>query len=185
MARFLHPFLILPCSALLLAGCHAKQSHSVNENVYHPFVKNSSDVQVFRDTPARPYQVVAIVDSFLSVELTREVKRNQLLDLQAKAAAAGADGIIELEALEENRTGMLLDPTLPTGNWKQGNFGLVFLRGKAVRFQNEPEWEERQAAGEPSQIVRSESNREILMDLDSLVVREKAPVAEAETLPAF
>ncbi|MGF1572963.1 MAG: hypothetical protein ACFCU1_07810 [Sumerlaeia bacterium] len=177
--------LLLSALSFVLVGCHSMHTYPVNDNIYHPVVASSQDVQVFRNTPARPYKVVAVVDSFLSVELTREIKRNQLLDLQQKAVEAGGDGIIELEALEETRTGMLLDPTLPTGNWKQGDFGLVFLRAKVVQFQDEPEWEEEQAEGNAPQVVRSTTNREQLMDLDSLVVIEKAPPAELETLPAL
>lgn len=177
-------FRLVVFSGLLLVGCHAKESHSVNENVYHPITQNPRDISVFTDAPNRPYQVIAVVDSFLSVELTREVKRNQLIDLQNKAAEAGADGLVEVEALEENRTGMVIDPTLPTGNWKQGDFGLVFLRAKAVRFQQEPEWEDRKAA-EATLGIDENDNLVNQMNLDSLVVKESPKIVEPDALPAY
>ncbi len=171
-------------SVLILTGCHARFAHPVNNNVYHKVAEEARDVQVFQGKPARSYTVVAVVDSFLSAEFTREVKRNQLLDLQRKAMEAGGDGLVELEALEEQREGMIIDPTLPSGTWKQGDFGLVFLRAKAVRFQT-PEWEERQSTVKENTIEGLSQGLGQSLDLDSIEVQE-APKQEAQpNFPAY
>jgi hypothetical protein len=120
--------LLLACSA-----CGASRVHRIGEAEYKGGGSPDS-IRLFLGDVTRPYQEIAWVDSFSSVDRDREVKREQLGELRRRAAELGADAIIEIQSLKEQRRGMTPDPRTPFPAFQPADYELRFLRGKAVRF---------------------------------------------------
>ncbi len=132
--------------ATISGGCSNTRVHPITDQEFQP-ARNVEQVKMYLGVVDRPHVQLAFVNSFPDSDKTVAIKRDQLRDLQKRAADLGADAVMDVRLLTEKHRGMTVDPTVPFRAWKQGDFDLYFLRGVAIRFvdESDPEWEEQQA----------------------------------------
>jgi hypothetical protein len=141
---------LVTVSVIGLSACgSAPRTYSLTDKEFAP-VRDASEVRLFLGELERPHFDLALLDSYVDQSEAPAVKRDQLSDLREKAAALGADAVVDIRALAEQHRGLVPDPAVPFNAWRQGEYELYFLRGKAVRFidpddEEYLEWEEQQA----------------------------------------
>jgi hypothetical protein len=139
--------LSLLATALLLVACE----HTKVEPITDLDLKKvpADSVKVFLGVPEEELVELAHVDSSPSFEKSVRSKRAQIEEMRKRAGRLGADAIIDVRLLVEEREGLEPDPTTPfTGTVRQGESPKYFLRGRAIKFReafDDAEWEEIQA----------------------------------------
>lgn len=118
---------------LVMTGCAGSRVEPLSDAVYAPRT-TPEQVRLYVGDISRPYREVAWIDSSSATSRHRDVRRNQLTQIRRRAAELGADAVIEIRSLEEQRRGLTSDPRAPVPAWQQSRTTLYFLRGKAVRL---------------------------------------------------
>ncbi|MBX3729978.1 MAG: hypothetical protein KF858_12390 [Candidatus Sumerlaeia bacterium] len=120
-------------TVLVIAGCAGPRVEPLSDAVYAPQVA-PEQVRLYVGDISRPYREVAWIDSVSATTRHRDARRDQLTQIRRKAAELGADAVIEIRSLEEQRRGLTSDPRAPVPAWQQSRTTMYFLRGKAVRL---------------------------------------------------
>lgn len=122
--------------AVLMAGCTG------------PSMKRLSDQRLSRLDPSErvgvyigkvdvPYEPVALIDSDAFSAVDDEVKSRQLDQLRARARSLGANAVQDVRILPKKVRGFSVDERTPFESWKQGEYDLYFMRGMAIRLNEE------------------------------------------------
>lgn len=188
---FLLPLL---AAAGLGLGCTAVHTKPLTDQEF-PAVPRDS-VRVFVGVPEEPHLRLAFINSDPDLERSVRRKREQIEQLRHRAARLGADAVVDVQLLREERRGFQPDPATPIRSWRQGDSELWFLRGVAIKFLVEDEAEileyEEAAAGmtlEEKRASIAEGLQEIT-DFDAIPEVEtrrppRRPEQQPRTLPAF
>lgn len=157
-----------------LQGCATgPRMLSLSDQTYPPR-PSIYPIEIFAGRVQRPHFEIAIIESQaydIDDEITREA---QLEQLRVKARQLGADAVDELRILAKEVDGYTIDERAPAPAFKQGEYPLFFMRGRAVIYKSSldlvaPEAE--QSGTLPSDIPLDNVDQEIDGDLDPEIVR--------------
>ena len=165
--RLLFPLLL---AALVFAGCTSTKVYRLTEEQF-PATQNPEDVRLFLGQVQRPHVRIAHVNSYLDRDKTVATKREQLEDLRRRAARLGAEAVVSVRLLREKHRGYELDPTVPFGALRQGQYDLYFLRGTAIRFVSQEE--EAQGIGEYGEYPATTFDVDVIPEVETSDPREE------------
>ncbi len=122
-------------NALLFTGCASgpREIQRVDPREIRP-ARSPRNVELLSKSPDQPYHEIAVVDSFRAKKLDAEVTSRMMEDLQKKAAALGADAVINVRRLADRHEGFVSNPRTPFPSVMQGEWKTYFFRGTAVRY---------------------------------------------------
>ena len=126
---------VLTVAALCMGGCSSapREVHVCDPHNVRPACRAES-VELLTRKPARPYREIAVVDSFRAKKLDADTTARMMEDLRKKAAALGADAVVEVRRLEDRHEGFTNNPRTPFPSVMQGEWKTYFFRGTAVRY---------------------------------------------------
>lgn len=135
LARRLPVFLIVAALVASLGACATgprtkrltKQQFTPRPSIY--------PIEMFAGRVVRPYTEIALIESQsydIDDEITREA---QLEQLKVKARELGADAVDNLRILAKQVRGYTIDERAPAPAFKQGQYPLFFMRGRAIVYQ--------------------------------------------------
>ena len=128
----------LPCArpmGILLAGlvaaCGGPRMLRIAEEPLAP-LPPETPVAIYVGEVEPVVREVAIIESDRAVYEDEATRLKQIEQLRAKARALGANAIQEVEILPVQVRGFTPDERTPFKSWKQGEYSLFFMRGKAI-----------------------------------------------------
>lgn len=93
-------------------------------------------IEIFAGKVQRPHVEIAIIESYaydIDDPLTREA---QLEQLRETARELGADAVDSLRILAKQVDGYTMDERAPAPAFKQGEYPMFFMRGRALVYQS-------------------------------------------------
>jgi len=126
---------VLAVAALGMGGCSSapREVHVFDPHNVRPACRPES-VELLTRKPSQPYREIAVVDSFRAKKLDADTTARMMEDLRKKAAALGADAVVEVRRLEDRHEGFMNNPRTPFPSVMQGEWKTYFFRGTAVRY---------------------------------------------------
>lgn len=123
-------------SIVLLLGCSTSPQWT---RVYSPReVRNAvppSKVELIQGRPTRPFREIAVVESSRAKKLDPDITSRMLQEIRERAAALGADAVVDVRRLADRHEGFVDNPRTPFPSVMQGQWKTYFFRGIAVRYQ--------------------------------------------------
>jgi hypothetical protein len=175
MTRSLLLTISLAVLVVASGSCTIKRTFVIGQT--HPANPDPSSIRVFIGELNTDHSEIAYVHSFTSDNKRVATRREQMVDLQRRAAKVGADAIMDVQLLAEDHRGVTLNRTTPLRTPRQGEFQRFFLRGTAVRI----------APGETIELPTEEppETSEVLDEATIEAIPEVVPEPEApSTTPA-
>ncbi len=83
-----------------------------------------------------PYREVAVIESTAFPYDDDETRLKQIEELKRKARRLGADAVQEMRILTKDIKGFTVDERTPFPSWRQGDYELFFMRGKAIVYES-------------------------------------------------
>jgi uncharacterized protein YbjQ (UPF0145 family) len=132
MTRSLTLTIALAVLVVASGSCTIKRTFVIGQT--HPANPDPSSIRLFIGELNAEHSEIAYVHSFTSDNKRVATRREQMLDLQKRAAKVGADAIMDVQLLAEDHRGVTLNRTTPLRTPRQGEFQRFFIRGTAVRI---------------------------------------------------
>jgi len=177
MTRSLILTLALAVLVVASGSCTIKRTFVIGQT--HPANPNPSAIRTYIGELDTPHSEIAYVHSYSSDNKRVATRREQLVDLQKRAAKVGADAIMDVQLLAEEHRGVTLNRTTPLRTPRQGEFQRYFLRGTAVRLS--PDEAPEQAPQDGTQ--EAPANPEILDDATMESIPEVGTEPEVQSTP--
>lgn len=134
--KFLRLFAMGLLAATILTACSGPRMQRLSENRY-PALPGNVPVDLYLDEIELPHEPLATIETHAVEYVDDEVKLAQMEELRAKARRLGANGVQNVRILAKKIKGFTADEQTPFASWRQGRYQLYFMRGDAIRIEEQ------------------------------------------------
>lgn len=106
------------------------------DNTSYPRRPSIYPIDIYIGDVGQPHRDIAVIESTAYAHDDEEGRRKQIEELKKEARRLGADAVQDVRILDKKVSGYTVDERVPIPAWKQGDYVLYFMRGKAVIYES-------------------------------------------------
>lgn len=117
------------------AGCGGPRERIISDRAYKARPARYP-IETYVGAVQQSHREIALIDSTAYSTIDESTKSKQLEELKRRARELGADAIDEIHQLTKDIKGYTIDERTPFPAWRQGDYPLFFLRGRAIIYDS-------------------------------------------------